>query len=42
MIMPKHGFIPPMYQQVINIGWQDKPVRNLSICSKYETDGNLG
>lgn len=29
MIMPKHGFIPPMYQQVINIGWQDKPVRSI-------------
>ena len=24
-IVPKSGFIPPMYQQVINIGWQDKP-----------------
>ena len=21
MIMPKQGFIPPMYQQVVNIGW---------------------
>jgi hypothetical protein len=30
-IMPKCGFIPPMYQQVVNIGWEakDTPVRPL-------------
>lgn len=26
-IIPKQGFIPPMYQQVVNIAWVERPVR---------------